>query len=191
MTKVIILAGKAGSGKDTLKRLLVQYMEQDGMQINNIITSTTRDKRANEVDGVDYYFYTSEQMTEKLLNDELAEAVVFNGWVYATEYKALSKDKINIGIYNLAGAEALAQNPELETYIIYLDVEDSVRLIRYLDRDEMTKDKIREMFRRYEADEQDFEDVEDIATHIFKPDVKASPEENAKELLSLVKEILK
>ena len=82
MTKVIILAGKAGSGKDTLKRLLVQYMEQDGMQINNIITSTTRDKRANEVDGVDYYFYTSEQMTEKLLNDELAEAVVFNGWVY-------------------------------------------------------------------------------------------------------------
>ena len=54
MTKVIILAGKAGSGKDTLKLLLVQYMEQDGMQINNIITSTTRDKRANEVDGVDY-----------------------------------------------------------------------------------------------------------------------------------------
>lgn len=191
MTKVVILAGKAGSGKDTLKRLLVQYMEQDGMQINNIITSTTRDKRANEVDGVDYYFYTSEQMTEKLLNDELAEAVVFNGWVYATEYKVLSKDKINVGIYNLAGAEALAQNPELETYIIYLDVEDSVRLIRYLDRDEMTKDKIREMFRRYEADEQDFEDVEDIATHIFKPDVKASPEVNAKELLSLVKEILK
>ena len=87
-------------------------------KINNIITSTTRDKRANEVDGVDYYFYTSEQMTEKLLNDELAEAVVFNGWVYATEYKALSKDKINVGIYNLAGAEALAQNPELETYII-------------------------------------------------------------------------
>ena len=130
-------------------------------------------------------------MTEKLLNDELAEAVVFNGWVYATEYKALSKDKINVGIYNLAGAEALAQNSELETYIIYLDVEDSVRLIRYLDRDEMTKDKIREMFRRYEADEQDFEDVEDIATHVFKPDVKASPEENAKELLSLVKEILK
>ena len=33
MTKVIILAGKAGSGKDTLKRLLVQYMEQDGMQL--------------------------------------------------------------------------------------------------------------------------------------------------------------
>ena len=116
---------------------------------------------------------------------------MFNGWVYATEYKALSKDKINVGIYNLAGAEALAQNPGLETHIIYLDVEDSVRLIRYLDRDEMTKDKIREMFRRYEADEQDFEDVEDIATHIFKPDVKASPEANAKELLSLVKEILK
>ena len=62
MTKVIILAGKAGSGKDTLKRLLVQYMEQDGMQINNIITSTTRDRRANEVDGVDYYFYTSGPM---------------------------------------------------------------------------------------------------------------------------------
>ena len=189
MTKVIILAGKAGSGKDTLKRLLVQYMEQDGMQINNIITSTTRDKRAHEVDGVDYYFYTSAQMTDKLLNDELAEAVVFNGWVYATEYKALSRDKINVGIYNLA--EALAQNPGLETHIIYLDVEDSVRLIRYLDRDEMTKDKIREMFRRYEADEQDFEDVKDIATHIFKPNVKASPEANAKELLSLVKEILK
>ena len=70
MTKVIILAGKAGSGKDTLKRLLVQYMEQDGMQFNNIISSTTRVRLANEVDGVVYYFYTSEQMTEKLLNDE-------------------------------------------------------------------------------------------------------------------------
>ena len=105
--------------------------------------------RANEVDGVDYYFYTSEQMTEKLLNDELGRSccVLTDGFMLLN-IKHYQKTKLMLVSNNLAGAEALAQNPELETYIIYLDVEDSVRLIRYLDRDEMTKDKIREMFRR-------------------------------------------
>ena len=100
-----------------------------------------------------------------ILNDEMAEAVLFNDWVYGTENKALSEDKLNVGIFNLEGIEALRQNPNHNIFAVYLDVEDSVRLIRYLNRENMTKEKINEMFRRYKADEIDFADVDDLVDY--------------------------
>ena len=152
MYKVIALIGEAGSGKDTLMQSVLAKTDK----LHEIVSCTTRPPREGEVDGVNYHFCSAEEMTKKILNDEMAEAVLFNDWVYGTENKALSEDKLNVGIFNLEGIEALRQNPNHNIFAVYLDVEDSVRLIRYLNRENMTKEKINEMFRRYKADEIDF-----------------------------------
>ena len=165
MKNILILCGKAASGKDTLKRYIVEALELSGIEFNNVVNTTTRPPREGEVDGVNYHFCSAEEMTKKILNDEMAEAVLFNDWVYGTENKALSEDKLNVGIFNLEGIEALRQNPNHNIFAVYLDVEDSVRLIRYLNRENMTKEKINEMFRRYKADEIDFVDVDDLVDY--------------------------
>ena len=165
MKNILILCGKAASGKDTLKKYIVEALELSGIEFNNVVNTTTRPPREGEVDGVNYHFCSAEEMTKKILNDEMAEAVLFNDWVYGTENKALSEDKLNVGIFNLEGVEALRQNPNHNIFAVYLDVEDSVRLIRYLNRENMTKEKINEMFRRYKADEIDFADVDDLVDY--------------------------
>ena len=165
MKNILILCGKAASGKDALKRYIVEALELSGIGFNNVVNTTTRPPREGEVDGVNYHFCSAEEMTKKILNDEMAEAVLFNDWVYGTENKALSEDKLNVGIFNLEGIEALRQNPNHNIFAVYLDVEDSVRLIRYLNRENMTKEKINEMFRRYKADEIDFADVDDLVDY--------------------------
>ena len=165
MKNILILCGKAASGKDTLKRYIVEALKLSGIEFNNVVNTTTRPPREGEVDGVNYHFCSAEEMTKKILNDEMAEAVLFNDWVYGTENKALSEDKLNVGIFNLEGIEALRQNPNHNIFAVYLDVEDSVRLIRYLNRENMTKEKINEMFRRYKADEIDFADVDDLVDY--------------------------
>ena len=165
MKNILILCGKAASGKETLKRYIVEALELSGIEFNNVVNTTTRPPREGEVDGVNYHFCSAEEMTKKILNDEMAEAVLFNDWVYGTENKALSEDKLNVGIFNLEGIEALRQNPNHNIFAVYLDVEDSVRLIRYLNRENMTKEKINEMFRRYKADEIDFADVDDLVDY--------------------------
>ena len=165
MKNILILCGKAASGKDTLKKYIIRTLELSGIEFNNVVNTTTRPPREGEVDGVNYHFCSAEEMTKKILNDEMAEAVLFNDWVYGTENKALSEDKLNVGIFNLEGIEALRQNPNHNIFAVYLDVEDSVRLIRYLNRENMTKEKINEMFRRYKADEIDFADVDDLVDY--------------------------
>lgn len=165
MKNILILCGKAASGKDTLKNYIIKTLELSGIEFNNVINTTTRPPREGEIDGINYHFCSAEEMTKKILNDEMAEAVLFNDWVYGTENKALSEDKLNVGIFNLEGIEALRQNPNHNIFAIYLDVEDSVRLIRYLNRENMTKEKIDEMFRRYKADEIDFADVDDMVDY--------------------------
>lgn len=187
MKKVVIIAGKAASGKDTLKRNLVSLFEKENILVNDIITCTTRPMREYEVNGQDYNFYTNQEMTEKLLNGELAEAVIFNDWVYGTEHEAIKEGYVNLGVFNLAGTEALQEDSTLETMVIYLDVAPDIRLIRYLQRDAMDDEKIQEMFRRYKADEEDFLDVEDIADWIIKPKPTAHPKEVAGEVFHLIK----
>lgn len=177
MKNILILCGKAASGKDTLKKYIIRALELSGIEFNNVVNTTTRPPREGEVDGVNYHFCSAEEMTKKILNDEMAEAVLFNDWVYGTENKALSEDKLNVGIFNLEGIEALRQNPNHNIFAVYLDVEDSVRLIRYLNRENMTKEKINEMFRRYKADEIDFADVDDLV------DYKLTMEDNENKMV--------
>jgi guanylate kinase len=59
---LLVLAGPAGSGKTTLCERMVA--EVPGF--TRVITSTTRDPRPGEVNGVHYHFFSPEQFDQKV-----------------------------------------------------------------------------------------------------------------------------
>ena len=64
------------------------------------------------------------------------------------------KDKINIGVFNPAGVEALLEDPRLDVFVIEVLVNDKTRLLRCLNRE--SKPDCTEICRRFLTDEQDF-----------------------------------
>lgn len=151
--KILALFGKSGSGKDTIKKWLANTQN-----INEIIPCTTRPKRDNEIEGLDYYFISNEEFAQKVLDCLMLEATDFNDWFYGTPLSALQKDKINVGVFNIHGIECLLQDPRLEVLPVYIQCFDKIRLFRCLNRERIVD--CHEVCRRFLADEKDFENIE-------------------------------
>ena len=147
--KIIALIGQAGSGKDTI---LKKVLDSD-FTLHKIINSTTREPREGEVEGVNYYFLTLDQYTDKLLNNEFVEASHKN-WFYGTTYEALRSDCINIGVFNPDSINCMIDQKDIELKIFYINTSSKIRLLRYLNREE--NPDVDEIIRRYLSDKKDF-----------------------------------
>lgn len=88
----------------------------------------------------------------------MLEYMEFRGWLYGTSINELSKDNINIGVFNPTGIRNMLKNPNIELYVYYVQAKDRTRLLRQLER-EYNPD-IMEIIRRFQADEEDFKDLE-------------------------------
>jgi hypothetical protein len=99
---LIVISGPSGVGKDTV----VQRMQERGMPFHFVITATTRPKRDNEVNGVDYFFVNKEEFARMIEQNELIEyAFVYN------DYKGIPKQQVR---------EALASGKDV---VMRLDVQ--------------------------------------------------------------------
>ncbi len=76
---LIVLAGPSGAGKTTIVERLLATTK---LPIRRAITATTRAARANEVDGVDYYFWTRDEFEKKLAAGEMLEHAIVHGRDY-------------------------------------------------------------------------------------------------------------
>lgn len=149
--QVVALIGKAGAGKDSIQKATC---ELHPLMFHPIVSCTTRPPREGEAEGVDYYFISLNEFTRKVLNGDMLEATEFRDWFYGTTLDSLSKDKINIGVFNPTGVEALLEDPRLDVIVFEVVAPDKQRLMRYLDREE--NPDCAEMCRRYFTDEKDF-----------------------------------
>lgn len=77
---MFVLSSPSGAGKTTLSRRL---LTEDG-DITLSVSATTRPPRPGEVDGVDYYFVTSERFAEMVASDDLLEWATVFGNRYGT-----------------------------------------------------------------------------------------------------------
>ncbi|MDO4902488.1 MAG: hypothetical protein Q4A21_02985 [bacterium] len=93
-SRILLLAGISGAGKDTTKKHLLKNPEY-----RDIISHTTRPPRENsgvmEQDGVDYNFISKEQAEEMLIARKFVEAKFVHGKIYGTsvaEIEAAHRD---------------------------------------------------------------------------------------------------
>lgn len=78
--EIIVVAAPSGSGKTTIvKRILNEFPE-----IIFSISATTRKKRENETNGVEYFFITEEEFKKKIDNNEFAEWERFYDYYYGS-----------------------------------------------------------------------------------------------------------
>lgn len=83
----IVISGPSGAGKSTiLKRLFDEFPDKFGFSISH----TTRNPRAGEKDGVEYYFVTKEEFLDLVDKKGFVEHAQFGGNHYGTSIKAVS-----------------------------------------------------------------------------------------------------
>ena len=124
--KMIGICGKAGSGKDTIMRKVVDK----NPFLHEMVSCTTRPKREGEVDGVNYHFLTGEQFGNKVVNDEMLEATCFNDWFYGTSYDSLRSDCVNIGVFNPEGIDSISAHKDIDLFVFLVEANDKNRLLR-------------------------------------------------------------
>lgn len=149
--KIIAIMGPSGSGKTTLLEKVMSN-DKNRNQLNKIIATTTRPKRDNEDEDA-YHFVSND--TFSLLHHRMIEETQFRDWRYGTDVFYLDSEKWNIGIFSPEAINQLADSPLVsELRVIYLWVDEKVRVKRALDREK--NPDIKEILRRLVADEKDF-----------------------------------
>jgi guanylate kinase len=87
--KIIIIAAPSGAGKTSIVRFLLNRFES---QLAFSISCATRSPRANEKEGVDYYFISAENFKQKISEDQFAEwEMVYQGKYYGTLRSELNR----------------------------------------------------------------------------------------------------
>ena len=80
--KVVILCAPSGSGKTTLAKHLLSIKK---LNLKFSVSATTRKKRVNEEDGIDYHFISIESFKNKIDNDSFIEyEKVYDNIFYGT-----------------------------------------------------------------------------------------------------------
>ena len=60
--KLIVFSAPSGTGKSTIAKLVLERMPT----VRFSVSATTRQKRAGESDGVNYYFLSKEEFEERI-----------------------------------------------------------------------------------------------------------------------------
>ena len=90
--EIIAVSAPSGAGKTTIvKNLLKQFPE-----IVFSVSATTRPKRPDETDGVEYFFISESEFKQKIENGEFVEWEKFYDYYYGT-YKSFIDNNINSG----------------------------------------------------------------------------------------------
>ena len=121
MNNFIIISAPSGSGKTTI----CKYLQKLDSSINFSVSCTTRQKRANEFEGKDYFFITNEEF-EKKINDakfiewEQIHGNFYYGTLKSTLEKAINEDKrilLELDVKGATSVKKLYPNKSLSIFI--------------------------------------------------------------------------
>lgn len=152
-----ILIGASASGKDAVRKELV---EKYGYR--EIVTTTTRPKRKQEQNGVDYNFISKREFEEGIANGTFFEYRSYNTirngkpdvWYYGTPKMQLNPEQDYVAVVDVQGAKDYsAYFGKYECFVVHLHSSEELRTARAMARGSFDKD---EWERRLAADRQAF-----------------------------------
>lgn len=159
MGYIYCLIGKSGTGKDTVMENILADKE---LKIEKMVPYTTRPKRENEVDGVNYHYVDEVRMNEMekdgLIVEKRSYNTVHGVWSYFTADKDIDRVKDYIIITTQEAIKKFVDHFGKDSiYVIYLYLDDKERLIRCINREAMqVSPNYKEVCRRFLGDEEDF-----------------------------------
>ncbi len=118
--RVVVIAGPSGSGKNAI----ISEIQKKYPKISRLVTATTRAKRPNEVDGVDYHFLSQEKFDQELSAGNIPEHrfVPGLGTYYGTYIPDLEKQvaegKLVFAQVDIEGAKYLKKKYNAVTIFI-------------------------------------------------------------------------
>jgi guanylate kinase len=89
---IIAVSAPSGAGKTTIIKQILKAIPE----LIFSVSATTRRKRNNEVEGVDYFFISESEFLKKIENNEFVEWEKFYDCYYGT-YKSFIEDNITAG----------------------------------------------------------------------------------------------
>ena len=160
MGKIFVLMGKSATGKDTIYKELFKL----DLDLNTIITYTTRPMRENEKEGKEYHFVTKKDLEKLKKENKVIEHRAYNTVYGEWNYFTVNDGQIDLNNKDYLVIGTLASYSQIKNYYkndnvipIYVYVDDGIRLERALNRErEQKKPKYEEMCRRFLADSKDF-----------------------------------
>ena len=155
---ILAICGKSASGKDTLAKELIYYLNNENIPCQYIVSDTTRPLRVTERNGVEYHFISSFDFIQNQTAKLYLETSSFRGWRYGTHKNSIVANKINIGVFNPEGIRNLRRYKEHFLIIpIYLKEDIIIRLRRSYERENRWRF---EYIRRAFVDWKNFKDIE-------------------------------
>lgn len=119
---LFILSGPSGVGKNAVEKLLRKQLPD----LHRLVTTTTRPRRSNEQDGVDYNFVTKHHFQEMIDAGAFLEWAVVHDHLYGSPKQAahdvLEKGKNILLIIDVQGAINIKQTMP-EAQLIFLEPE--------------------------------------------------------------------
>jgi guanylate kinase len=123
MPPMLVLLGESGSGKTTVEdRLIHKY------GFIRAISHTTRPKREQDIDGVNYFFVSFDEMKRL----PLVESTEYSGNIYGYTKEQCQKDRIAVVVPD--GLRQLRLQPNLNIFSVYLKCPEDIRCQRMINR---------------------------------------------------------
>lgn len=173
---IIVLCGAGGSGKDTTLNILKKQYSN----LQACVSHTTRPMRQGEVEGREYFFIDNAEFESLYEQGQFIETRTYHVATEEISHYGMSEGEVTnklmqghvIMILDLQGLLELKkyyQDTDVDIHAFYINVDEDVRLDRYLKRDKMTVKVVHECLRRIDADKIDFMGIENHATFINNP----------------------
>lgn len=180
---MIILTGPSASGKTATCLYL-----QEHYGIKKVITHTTREMRAGEVNDIDYHFVSKDTFNAMKKEDAFIETVSFDDNYYGTSRKEVKIDKCLAVEFNGAKTYSSLKDPRI--VIFYMKANESLRLKRMEGRGDDPKKiltRINNDHKAFDMDE-DIDSVIDFTVDTEKYDIAAAADLIYHKYIEILKE---
>lgn len=151
--ELFVFVGPSAAGKDSAAKEFASLTN-----IHMSVSSTTRPKRANELDDIDYHFIPKEEFEDNIEKNLFLEYSKFRGWYYGTHLNEVLFNDKTILVLNPQGVKTLIEqyDGKFNLHFIYLICPLGERLKRSINREHTFRF---EFVRRAITDYFDFKDM--------------------------------